>query len=141
MSYGKSWETDDKSLARNPWPLIILASCFVIVLALRLFSLQVLQYNRFFSKSVSIRIKPETIEAPRGFIYDRNGEILSENQMSYSITVDPYDEEALAEAMRRVLADPDLAEDLRQQGLERAAGFTWEQTARKTVQVYQEVLS
>jgi len=58
-----------------------------------------------------------------------------------AITVDPYDVEALAEAMRRVLSDPDLAHDLRRRGLERAAGFTWEQTARKTVEVYREVLS
>jgi len=58
-----------------------------------------------------------------------------------AITVDPYDVEALAESMHRVLSDPDLADDLRQRGLERAAGFTWEQTARKTVEVYREVLS
>ena len=58
-----------------------------------------------------------------------------------AITVDPYDVEALAEAMRRVLSDADLADDLRQRGLERAAGFTWERTARETVEVYREVLS
>ncbi|HUT61565.1 MAG TPA: glycosyltransferase family 1 protein [Phycisphaerae bacterium] len=58
-----------------------------------------------------------------------------------AITVDPYDVEALADAMHRVLSDPDLAHDLRRRGLERAAGFTWEQTARKTVEVYREVLS
>lgn len=57
-----------------------------------------------------------------------------------AITVDPYDVEALAEAMYRVLGDPDLQQDLRRRGLERAAGFTWERTARETVQVYQEVL-
>jgi len=102
MSYGKSWETDDKSLVRNPWPLMVLASCFVFVLALRLFSLQVLQYNRFLSQSVSIRIKPETIEAPRGFIYDRNGEILAENQMSYSITVDPFARDRIDESIPRL---------------------------------------
>jgi len=58
-----------------------------------------------------------------------------------AITVDPYDVEALAEAMRRVLSDADLANDLRQRGLERAAGFTWERTAKETVEVYREVLS
>ena len=58
-----------------------------------------------------------------------------------ALTVDPYDVEALAEAMRRVLSDPDLADDLRRRGLERAAGFTWERTARETVEVYREVLS
>jgi glycosyltransferase involved in cell wall biosynthesis len=57
-----------------------------------------------------------------------------------ALMVDPYDVEALAEAMHRVLSDPDLADDLRQRGLERAAGFTWERTARETVEVYREVL-
>jgi alpha-1,3-rhamnosyl/mannosyltransferase len=55
--------------------------------------------------------------------------------------VDPYDVEALADAMHRVLADRELQDDLRRRGLERAAGFTWERTARETVAVYQEVLS
>ncbi len=58
-----------------------------------------------------------------------------------AVTVDPYDVEALAAAMRRVLSDRDLQEDLRRRGLERAAGFTWERTARETVAVYREVLS
>lgn len=57
-----------------------------------------------------------------------------------AITVDPYDVEALAGAMHRVLDDADLQQDLRLRGLERAAGFTWERTARETVQVYREVL-
>ena len=57
-----------------------------------------------------------------------------------AVTVDPCDVEALAEAMHRVLADADLQQDLRRRGLERAAGFTWEQTARETAVVYQEVL-
>jgi glycosyltransferase involved in cell wall biosynthesis len=58
-----------------------------------------------------------------------------------AILVDPYDVEALAEAMHRVLSDPDLADDLRRRGLQRAQGFTWERTARETMEVYREVLS
>ncbi|HUV89366.1 MAG TPA: glycosyltransferase family 1 protein, partial [Anaerolineae bacterium] len=58
-----------------------------------------------------------------------------------AITVDPYDVEALTEAMRRVLSDADLADDLRQRGLERAARFSWDQAARETIDVYREVLS
>ena len=57
-----------------------------------------------------------------------------------AITVDPCDVEALAGAMHRVLADADLQQDLRRRGLERAAGFTWERTARQTVEVYHQVL-
>jgi len=57
-----------------------------------------------------------------------------------AVTVDPNDVEALGEAMHRVLADADLQQDLRRRGLERAAGFTWEQTARETLPLYEEVL-
>ena len=57
-----------------------------------------------------------------------------------AITVDPYDAEALTEAMRRVLTDEDLRQELRRLGLERATAFTWEHTARQTVAVYEEVL-
>jgi glycosyltransferase involved in cell wall biosynthesis len=42
---------------------------------------------------------------------------------------DPQDVDALAESVRRVLADPELARDLRARGLERASRFTWEETA------------
>jgi glycosyltransferase involved in cell wall biosynthesis len=57
-----------------------------------------------------------------------------------AITVDPYDVEALAQAMHRVLSNEDLRQDLSQRGLARAAGFTWERTARETVAVYKKVL-
>lgn len=56
-----------------------------------------------------------------------------------AVTVDPYDVDALAEAMQRVLADRDLREDLRARGLARARQFTWERTARETLAVYREV--
>jgi glycosyltransferase involved in cell wall biosynthesis len=58
-----------------------------------------------------------------------------------AVLVDPYDVDAIAEAMRRILSDPTLAEDLRQRGLQRARQFTWEQTALQTLQVYQQVLA
>jgi glycosyltransferase involved in cell wall biosynthesis len=57
-----------------------------------------------------------------------------------AVTVDPCDVEALAEAMRRVLADADLREELRARGLARAAQFTWEKTARETFALYEEVM-
>ena len=111
MYYGNSWKAEDKDVSRNPWALITLAFCLVVILALRLFTIQVLEYSRFLSQSDSYRIKTEVIEAPRGFIYDRNGQILAENQMSYSITVDPFDRDKLDESIPRLAAlVPDLPE-------------------------------
>ncbi len=47
-----------------------------------------------------------------------------------AILVDPDDTEGLADAMLRVSLDDPLAEDLRQRGLRRAAGFSWAASAR-----------
>ena len=57
-----------------------------------------------------------------------------------AVTFDPHNVEEMADAMRRVLANRDLREYLRQRGLQRAAQFTWERTARETVKVYEQVL-
>lgn len=56
-----------------------------------------------------------------------------------ALMVDPHDVDALAEAMQRLLTDGELQQDLRQKGLERAATFTWERTARETLQLYRDV--
>jgi glycosyltransferase involved in cell wall biosynthesis len=52
------------------------------------------------------------------------------------LLVDPSDEEAIELAVRRVLEEGELAEELRRRGLERARRFTWEACARLTVDVY-----
>lgn len=55
-------------------------------------------------------------------------------------TVDPLDEQALAEEMRSLLRDPHLRRELGERGIRRAAGFTWEATARQTIEAYRLVL-
>lgn len=57
------------------------------------------------------------------------------------ITVDPTDVRALAEALHRVLSDDALRAVLRAQSLARAAQFTWQRTAERTVEVYRKVLA
>ncbi len=56
-----------------------------------------------------------------------------------ALTVDPHDIEGLADAMRRVIVDNDLQDELRRRGLARAQRFTWTQTARQVVGVYQQL--
>ncbi|HEY65426.1 MAG TPA: glycosyltransferase family 4 protein [Caldilineae bacterium] len=57
-----------------------------------------------------------------------------------AILVDPDDVAGLFAAMRRVLSDPALAWKLRRAGLAQARRFTWEETARRTVEVYEAAL-
>ena len=56
------------------------------------------------------------------------------------LTVDPLDVEGLAEAMRRVLDDEALRQEMRKRGLQRAKGFSWTKTAQETVQVYRRAM-
>ena len=56
------------------------------------------------------------------------------------LTVDPADIEGLADALRSVLADPDLAVRLGDAGRLRAVTMTWAATAEATVRLYGEVL-
>ena len=55
-----------------------------------------------------------------------------------ALLVDPHDEAALAEALRRGLTDEDLRGRMVAQGLERAAEFTWERAARQLLDVLEE---
>lgn len=57
-----------------------------------------------------------------------------------ALLVDPYDVEALAAAMRHILLDTSLVQDLRQRGLEQAARFTPQATARQLADVYSKAL-
>lgn len=51
------------------------------------------------------------------------------------IAVDPHDEQALAEAMARVLTDYALAAKLRAEGMERAREFSWQASAQIVLDV------
>jgi glycosyltransferase involved in cell wall biosynthesis len=57
-----------------------------------------------------------------------------------ALLVNPYQVEDIVVAMRAVLSNHDLAQDLRERGLRRAAQFSWDRTARETIAVYQCVL-
>lgn len=56
------------------------------------------------------------------------------------ILVDPLSTDAIAAAMRRLCADPDLREELGRRGRERARHFTWAAAARKTLSVMEALV-
>lgn len=53
--------------------------------------------------------------------------------------IDPYDVPALTDAIEKVLQDENLARSLQAKGLQRAKAFSWERTARQTLEVYKDV--
>jgi glycosyltransferase involved in cell wall biosynthesis len=56
------------------------------------------------------------------------------------LMVDPYNVEAIAEALKRLIDEEALRMELGKKGLERAALFTWERTADLTGQVFQAAI-
>jgi glycosyltransferase involved in cell wall biosynthesis len=56
------------------------------------------------------------------------------------VLVDPNDSQMLAEAMQHVLVDTDARTRMKAAGVERAKGFSWEQTARHTLGSYRQAL-
>ena len=56
------------------------------------------------------------------------------------LLVPPNDERALSEAIVRAWHDADLRANLSQKGKTQASQFTWERTARQTLQVYNHAL-
>ena len=54
--------------------------------------------------------------------------------------VEPNDVEALARSMVEILDDEDRRRTLSRRGLEQAAKYSWERTARLTLEVYRQVL-
>jgi len=58
-----------------------------------------------------------------------------------ALLIDPYQADAIADAMLRVLSDEALRRDLRERGLARARHFSWERSIRRVREIYDEVLA
>lgn len=54
--------------------------------------------------------------------------------------VDPYDVEAIAQAIQRVLSESEHKADMVQKGYVQAARFTWEESVRQLHQIYSHIL-
>lgn len=57
-----------------------------------------------------------------------------------ALSVDPDDTQALVEAMKRVLTDNMLRNDLRARSLKQAAKFNWRKAATETISAYEEAM-
>ena len=55
------------------------------------------------------------------------------------LLVDPYSTQSLAQAMRRVLTEDKLRDEMIVKGLEQAKKFSWEKTIEQTLEVYDKV--
>ena len=55
------------------------------------------------------------------------------------LLVDPFDEHAIVQGIRRIISDDKLHHELSERGLHRASLYDWRKTAQKTLEVYEAV--
>jgi glycosyltransferase involved in cell wall biosynthesis len=58
-----------------------------------------------------------------------------------AMLIDPYQPDAIAGAMRRVLQDERLRDDMRERGLARVREFSWGRSVKRVREIYDEVLA
>lgn len=68
---------------------LIAVGLIFVVFVIRLFNLQILQYDDWFSQAENNRTENISVPPQRGVIYDRNGIVLASNIASYNIAVIP----------------------------------------------------
>lgn len=89
--------------------LYALVSFTVVVFFIRLWYLQIINGSELRTFSEQNSIKETKIPAPRGIIYDRNGEILVENLPGFEVTISPQyvsDLETTANSISAILNIP-----------------------------------
>jgi glycosyltransferase involved in cell wall biosynthesis len=56
-----------------------------------------------------------------------------------AVLVDPYDPDAIADGIYRVLTNETVRRQLRLKGISRAAQFSWETSVRRVRDIYEQV--
>ena len=82
--------SDNDSVQTRNWNVLVFMAAVVIlvlVLLIRLYSLQYTHYDENFKRSEKNRLRRVELVAERGFIYDRNGEVLVRNRPSFQIAL------------------------------------------------------
>jgi penicillin-binding protein 2 len=75
---------------------IVVVGLSLIVIGL--LQLQVVQHEHFRDLAKNNRVRMEVTRAPRGAIYDRNGELLADNRPSFTVVFRPFPAESASRA-------------------------------------------
>ena len=68
-----------------------------------------------------------------------NNSSLPEVAGDAALFVDPQDVDSIAQAMQRLLTDPELRRELSERGLQNVQRFSWDRCARETLAVLEQV--
>lgn len=111
---GRSDPPDRNMLRRALFLLTVCGILAFIVLAVRLFQLQVLRHEELSSAALEQQLRKTDVTADRGTIFDRNGRVLAMSATTYTIYLSPaeismYGEDAslIAREMSPVLDVPE----------------------------------
>ena len=83
-------EAENEARVRRNWNVLIFLAATVIlftVILFRLFSLQYMHYEENLQRSENNRLRRIELIADRGYIFDRNGQVLVRNRPSYQIAL------------------------------------------------------
>ena len=80
---------EPKQFHRRAWGLVALLALMLITMGSTLYDLQINQGEEFYRRSQFKIAETQTVEAARGQIVDRNGQVLVSNQASYRVRLDP----------------------------------------------------
>jgi penicillin-binding protein 2 len=115
-----AYEIEPRHQARRREQIFTIAVASIFgLLIIQLFSLQVLQGDKYRDLSEENRIRVEVLTAPRGEIRDRKGRLIADNVPSFTVTIDPFDktyvhdparlDSTIARVSRIVGLDPEVA--------------------------------
>lgn len=91
MSVNPVLPTPSQTLAPRIQTAVVCVGIAFLILLLRLWYMQILEGDRYFSLSTTNRLRVRPVEAPRGFILDRHGEVLVENRPTFDLYATPED--------------------------------------------------
>ncbi len=83
----KDYQKDKQLIRRRLVAAAVLVVLLVGVLLMRLYYLQVVQYEHHSTLAENNRIHVQPLPPTRGLIYDRNGVVLADNRPSFNLTI------------------------------------------------------
>ena len=90
------------NVARRARAAAIISTGVVLFLLVAFFRTQILRNQEWALQSEENRLREVPIAAPRGIIYDRNGKVIAENIVGYSVSLLAESEDSLRATMERL---------------------------------------
>lgn len=103
--------------------MVCVIAAFAILL-LRLIFLQVIRGDEFRLLSLNNRIRLQSIDPPRGLIYDRNGDVLAENRPSFDVAITLKDARPVKATINKLAQYLDVAPETLQSKLSKSKGVS-----------------